>query len=73
MPDVPDDLDDLVRAKEIAKIAKISPRVLFDWSRRGLFPAPIRLSARVFRWSRREVERHLRASRLKPAEVSHAS
>ena len=54
-----DDSEQLIGAAEVALRYGIEPRTLADWRRRGIGPAPVRLTSRLIRYRRRDVEQWL--------------
>lgn len=54
-----DDSDRLVGAAEVALLYGIEPRTLADWRRRGVGPAPVKLTPRVIRYRLGDVRRWL--------------
>jgi predicted DNA-binding transcriptional regulator AlpA len=47
-----------ITAKEIADELGVCERTILNWSERGIFPKPLRLSLRKRVWLRVEVEEH---------------
>lgn len=49
----------LFTLKEIAQLFKVQPATLLRLAELGEFPRPIRLSRRLFRWRKSDIENHI--------------
>ncbi|MBN2024920.1 MAG: helix-turn-helix domain-containing protein [Pirellulales bacterium] len=52
---------ELLTLKEAAALSGVSDRTLWEWARRGICPAPIRIGRAVVRYSRRAYEEWIAA------------
>lgn len=50
----------LIKLPEVLKTAQISRSAWLEGVKKGRFPAPVRLSARVVRWKKTDIEDFLR-------------
>ena len=53
------EVDRLLRVREVLRIVGVSRATLYEMVRRGAFPAPVRISARAVGWKQSEVQRWL--------------
>jgi predicted DNA-binding transcriptional regulator AlpA len=47
--------DPLLSKRELMAAFRVSAKTIYNWKRNQNFPAPVRLSARCYRWSREAV------------------
>jgi predicted DNA-binding transcriptional regulator AlpA len=55
----PTDHDRLVSRAEIAELYSVSPMTVFNWSKAGKLPLPVRLGRRCVRYRLADVRRRL--------------
>ena len=53
------EVDRLLRLREVVSIVGVSRATLYEMIRRGEFPAPVRIGARAVGWRQSEVQRWL--------------
>ena len=63
------EVDRLLRVREVLRIVGVSRATLYEMVRRGAFPAPVRISAIAVGWKQSEVQRWL-ASRPTATEAN---
>lgn len=51
-------LVELISATELSAEIGVSEATLFRWCKRGLFPQPLRIGLREFRWLKTKVNEH---------------
>jgi prophage regulatory protein len=52
-----------LRLAQVLEIVPVCPATIWNWSRDGLFPKPIKLGAKVTAWKESEVLAHLENQR----------
>jgi predicted DNA-binding transcriptional regulator AlpA len=58
--------------REALALLPICRRTLFEWTRRGLIPQPVRLSSRKLIWNLSALRRHLAERQAQPAPAGEA-
>jgi predicted DNA-binding transcriptional regulator AlpA len=51
---------DLMTSSDLARLFGVNSRTIFTWISTGVLPQPIRISARMIRWPRRQIEDFLK-------------
>lgn len=62
-------LPEYIKASELCPVLGISRSTLFNSARRGLFPAPVRIGARAYRWLKQDLLAYFGESHA--CEASH--
>lgn len=60
-------------AQDLGIVFDVSPETIVKWSNAGTFPAPIRLSKTVLRWSRISILEHILKLEKAEKEIAHDS
>ena len=55
-------LDQLLTTNEVARLLRVSRVTLWEWRRKGLVPAPIRVGLNRLRWRAQDVRNYLNQS-----------
>jgi excisionase family DNA binding protein len=55
------DLDELLTTTEVARLLRISRMTLWEWRRKGLVPAPLKLGMNRLRWRADDVRKYLKS------------
>lgn len=55
----PDNTDEFLTVRQVARRLDISPRTVWRWVAVGRFPAPLRIGPKFVRWRRDDLERYL--------------
>lgn len=53
-------IESLLTAREVAKLAKVSERTVWQWLRDARIPAAVRCGSRCVRWRASDVDRWMR-------------
>jgi len=61
--------DRLLRLRQVLELVPISKSTLWNWTRQGKFPAPVRLSRRTTCWKLSDVQRFIEKGGLDNASV----
>ena len=61
--------DRLLRLRQVLELVPVSKSTLWNWTRQGKFPAPVRLSRRTTCWKLSDVEKFIEKGGLDNASA----